>query len=220
MGTWSGGSVSFSGSGGSYTASYSAPSYSVVAGHEILVSGPTLTSSSGSGPFGYSTTASATYQVSVHSIDTGYDYTASTTISGTTPSAPTYPPVWSDSTLAAFYSGTAYSDGVTASRTPTYSVSAGSLPVGISLNTSTGAVTGTPTGTAGTSYSFTLRASNSDGSVTKAFSGTIQPAPTAGKLKVWSGSAWVYGPVKVWNGSAWVTGTVKVWNGSSWVTSV
>lgn len=215
---WSGGSVSFSGSGGSYTASYSAPSYTPPAGGVILF-GPSQTSTSGSGPFGYSTTVSASYQV-VYDFGGGPTYTDNTTISGTTPSAPTYPPVWSDQTLAAFYSTTPYSDGVTASRTPTYSVSAGSLPAGISLNTSTGAVTGTPTAPAGTSYSFTLRATNSDGSVTKAFSGTIQPAPTAGKLKVWNGSAWVYGPVKVWNGSAWVAGTVKVWNGSVWSTSV
>jgi hypothetical protein len=217
--SWSGGSVSFSGSGGSYSVSYTAPSWTDSPGHTILLSGPTVTSS-GPSTVGYSTTASQTYTVSYHNVDTGYDTTSSTTISGTSPSAPTYPPVWSDNTLAAFYANTAYSDGVTASRTPTYSVSSGTLPAGISLNTSTGAVTGTPTGTVGTSYSFTLRATNSDGSTSKAFTGTIQAAPTAGKLKVWNGSAWVYGPVKVWNGTAWVTGTVKVWNGTTWSTSV
>jgi hypothetical protein len=131
---------------------------------------------------------------------------------------PSNPPSWSDNTLAGFVATVAYSDGVSATNSPTYSVSAGSLPAGISLNTSTGAVTGTPT-TAG-SYSFTLRAANGDGAVTQAFSGTVAAAPSAGKWRVWTGSTWVVGPLKVWNGTAWVDSSVKVWNGSEWVTSV
>jgi hypothetical protein len=131
---------------------------------------------------------------------------------------PTYPPSWSDNTLGGFQVGVAYSDGVSATNSPTYSVSAGSLPAGISLNTSNGAVTGTPT-TAG-SYSFTLRAANGDGAVTQAFSGTVAAAATAGTWQVWTGSVWVHGPLKVWNGSAWVASSVKVWNGTAWVTSV
>jgi hypothetical protein len=131
---------------------------------------------------------------------------------------PSNPPSWSDNTLAGFVATVAYSDGVSATNSPTYSVSAGSLPAGISLNTSTGAVTGTPT-TAG-SYSFTLRAANGDGAVTQAFSGSVAVAPSAGKWRVWTGSVWVVGPLKVWNGTAWVDSSVKVWNGSQWVTSV
>jgi hypothetical protein len=42
-------------------------------------------------------------------------------------------------------------------------------------------------------------------------------APTAGRTKVWNGSAWVLKPVKVWTGSAWVTKPLKVWNGSAWI---
>ena len=131
---------------------------------------------------------------------------------------PSNPPSWSDNTLAGFVATVAYSDGVSATNSPTYSVSAGSLPAGISLNTSTGAVTGTPT-TAG-SYSFTLRAANGDGAVTQAFSGSVAVAPSAGKWRVWTGSVWVVGPLKVWNGTAWVDSSVKVWNGTAWVTSV
>jgi hypothetical protein len=131
---------------------------------------------------------------------------------------PSNPPSWSDNTLAGFVATVAYSDGVSATNSPTYSVSAGSLPAGISLNTSNGAVTGTPT-TAG-AYSFTLRAANGDGAVTQAFSGTVAAAPSAGKWRVWTGSAWVVGPLKVWNGTAWVDSSVKVWNGTAWVTSV
>lgn len=38
-----------------------------------------------------------------------------------------------------------------------------------------------------------------------------------GKIKVWTGSAWLEKPVKVWNGAAWVEKPLKVWNGSAWV---
>lgn len=142
----------------------------------------------------------------------------STTVSFTTSSG-TSAPAWTDQTLAGFTSGVYYLDGVSASGspTPTYSVSLGALPTGISLNTTNGQVSGTPT-VANESYSFTLKATNSQGNVTKAFSGTVA-AGTAGKVQVRSGGAWVYGTPKVWNGSAWVTGQVKVWSGSAWTVS-
>mgnify|MGYP006921342237 CR=1 FL=1 len=132
---------------------------------------------------------------------------------------PSNPPVWTDNTLAGFQAGTAYSDAVSATNSPTYSVISGALPTGISLNSTSGAVTGTPT-TGGQSYSFTIRAINADGNVTQAFSGTVAAAVTAGKVKVYEATgAWVYGTVKVWNGSTWAAGLVKVWNGTSWVQS-
>jgi hypothetical protein len=93
-----------------------------------------------------------------------------------TDAAPLNPPSWTDNTLGGFQATIAYSDGVSATNSPTYSVSSGSLPSGISLNTGNGAVTGTPT-TAG-SYSFTLRASNSDGVIDQSFSGSVAAAPT------------------------------------------
>ena len=42
---------------------------------------------------------------------------------------------------------------------------------------------------------------------------------TAGYIKVWNGSLWVYKPVKVWNGSQWVIKPVKFYNGASWQTT-
>src|SRR6185295_12177845 len=56
-------------------------------------------------------------------------------------------PGWTDQTLGALQINVAYNDGVSASGNPavTYSISGGSLPTGVSLNTATGAITGTPT---------------------------------------------------------------------------
>ncbi len=67
---------------------------------------------------------------------------------------------------------------VTGGTSPyTWSVSAGSLPAGLTLNTSTGAVTGTPT-TSG-SASFTIEATDSvGGTATQAESFTIYAAPS------------------------------------------
>lgn len=84
-------------------------------------------------------------------------------------------PSWTDNTLAAFSYNTAYSDQVVATGSPTYTISSGTLPTGLSLNSSTGAVTGTPTYFGG--YSFTIQAANETGSVTQSFSGGINKAP-------------------------------------------
>jgi hypothetical protein len=79
------------------------------------------------------------------------------------------PPAWSDETIFGFaFKNVAYSDGVSASNSPTYSVFSGSLPPGISLNSSTGAITGTPT-TLGT-YNFVIRATNASGFVSASLS--------------------------------------------------
>lgn len=85
-------------------------------------------------------------------------------------------PAWTDNTLAAFTYNTAYSDQVVATGTPTYTISSGTLPTGLSLNSSTGAVTGTPTYYG--AYSFTIQAANETGSVTQSFSGAINRTPS------------------------------------------
>jgi hypothetical protein len=85
------------------------------------------------------------------------------------------PPVWSDTTLAStFRVNSAYSDAVAATGgTVSYSVSDGSLPAGIDLNTSTGAITGTPT-TVNT-YTFTLRATNAGGFISQSYTRSVVP---------------------------------------------
>jgi hypothetical protein len=122
-------------------------------------------------------------------------------------------PVFSDSTIASSANvGIAYSDGVSASETASYSVVAApnTLPPGLTLNTSTGAITGTPT-TPGT-YSFKIRATNVTGSTDTATL-TITAISAA---RVWNGTAFVSGLANVWNGTAFVSGIIKVWDGTTW----
>jgi hypothetical protein len=67
--------------------------------------------------------------------------------------------------------------GVTGTSPFTFAVSAGSLPAGLNLNTSSGVISGTPT--ASGSYSFTIQVTNAVGSVSQAFSGTVTTSAVA-----------------------------------------
>ena len=60
-----------------------------------------------------------------------------------------------------------------------FAVSAGSLPSGLIINSSTGAITGTPTTDVGSPFSFTVAATDAAGAIaSRAFTVTINPAPT------------------------------------------
>jgi len=62
--------------------------------------------------------------------------------------------------------------------TITYSVQSGSLPAGMSLNSSTGAISGDPTDVSSSTISnFTLRASTPNANADRSFSITVTPAP-------------------------------------------
>lgn len=129
------------------------------------------------------------------------------------PPPPPAPAFGDNSVVSSASVGVVYNDEVTATNSPTYSVVAApnNLPPGLTLNTSTGAITGTPT-TPG-AYSFVIRASNAGGSVdTPTLTITVTSA-----AKVWNGTAFVSGLANVWNGTAFVSGTIRVWNGSAWV---
>lgn len=87
-------------------------------------------------------------------------------------------PVWSETALATPRIGSAYSDSVTATSPDavTYTVSAGSVPSGLTLNPD-GTLTGTPScADEPCTYSFTIRAANSVGAITQPYSGTLLPA--------------------------------------------
>lgn len=132
---------------------------------------------------------------------------------------------WSDQLLTSstVIQGESYTDGVSATGSPaiTYALASGSLPAGVTLNTSTGAITGTPqAGTEGTTYDFTIRASNGDSSsviTTSTLSITVEAA--GGYVKVWNGTTWVDGVAYVRQSGTWVEGLVQVRNGGTWTDS-
>ncbi|MDQ3128755.1 MAG: fibronectin type III domain-containing protein, partial [Chloroflexota bacterium] len=94
-------------------------------------------------------------------------------------------PDWTDTILAPMVAGVPFADAVAASGTPapTYSVVAGALPDGLSLDPVTGAITGTPSAVG--PFDFTIRASNGVGAdATFRFTGEVEavaatPAPAA-----------------------------------------
>jgi hypothetical protein len=86
-------------------------------------------------------------------------------------------PAWTTSagSLGSNAAGSSVSYTVAATNATSFAVQSGSLPGGVSLNTSTGAITGTESGaTAETTYSFTIRATDAQGQTAdRAFSITI-----------------------------------------------
>jgi lysophospholipase L1-like esterase len=95
---------------------------------------------------------------------------------GATGQATSAPVFITDSPLPNAAVGTAYTATIQAngSPTPTYAVQSGSLPAGLSLNGTTGAITGTPSA-AGTS-TFTIRATGT-GTADKSYSITVVASP-------------------------------------------
>jgi len=85
------------------------------------------------------------------------------------------PPVITRATLSDGIKNSTYSQSVTTTgEAVTYAVASGALPAGLTLNTSTGAITGTPTTVA--SYNFTVSATNSGGTTSKAYTVAIKLA--------------------------------------------
>ena len=86
-------------------------------------------------------------------------------------------PAWTTSagSLGSNAAGSSVSYTVAATNATSFAIQSGSLPGGVSLNTSTGAITGTESGaTSETTYSFTIRATDSEGQTAdRAFSITI-----------------------------------------------
>jgi hypothetical protein len=86
-------------------------------------------------------------------------------------------PTWSDDAIGSLQQGVPFTDAVAATGDPTivYSVQAGTLPDGLTLDADTGAITGTPT--VDGEFDFTVQAHNDFGDVTHRFTGTIAVAP-------------------------------------------
>jgi hypothetical protein len=127
---------------------------------------------------------------------------------------PTPAPSFTDTTVASGILGKSYSDGVSASTTTSYAIASGSLPTGLSLNTSSGAITGTPTVQG--SFTFAITASGGGGS---AGSGnlTIQVLPP-GNRRNSSDFNSNLAVAKRYNGTSWINlTTMKRFNGTAWV---
>jgi hypothetical protein len=95
----------------------------------------------------------------------------------------TFIPTWStpSGSLGSVYTTNSFSSSVNAANALSYSVVTGALPSGLSLNASTGAITGTVNSGAVPNYtsqtiSFTIRAFASGGSADRAFSIFVQSA--------------------------------------------
>jgi hypothetical protein len=165
----------------SYTdgvAATDATSYSVRnsanTGAGTLPAGLSLNTSTGAITGTPTTLGSTSFRIRATNV-TGSTDTASLTIVVNPPA-----PVFTDATVASpAIRGVSYSDGVVATDVTgdeSYSVFSGALPTGITLNTSTGAITGTPT-VSGT-YTFVLRATNVTGSTNTSTLTIVVNSPT------------------------------------------
>ncbi|BDI32088.1 hypothetical protein CCAX7_41390 [Capsulimonas corticalis] len=122
-------------------------------------------------------TASGTSTVTLGATNAGG--TGNKTLTITIAAAPPAVPVISSGATASGTVGTAFSYQITASNSPT-SYSASGLPAGLSVNTSTGLISGTPTA-AGTS-TVTLGATNAGGTGNKTLTITISAASSGATL--------------------------------------
>jgi hypothetical protein len=153
-------------SGGTGIYSYSLDSGTVPAGTAVNTSTGTVS--------GIPST-SGTFSYTMKAVDTGGGV-ATQTVSGTIQSALSLTSISSLHTEV----GVAYSQtnsGSDGTGSYTYSISAGSVPAGTTLNSSTGTVSGTPT-TSG-SFSYTMQVIDAGGAIaTQVVSGTIAPLLT------------------------------------------
>ena len=158
------------------------------------------------------------------SYSTSYTFTASgegdsVSVTLTTSAPPAVPPSWSDNSIASTARvGEAYSDSISASGDQPMTYGATGLPSGLSINTSSGAITGTPAAGSQGVYSVGLSASNGSGSISASASITVDRA--FGEFHVWNGANWnTPGEAFVYNSSTseWVAATVwTTTDGTNW----
>jgi hypothetical protein len=147
-------------------------SWSVTAGS--LPAGLSLNASTG--VIGGTPSASGVSTFTVQALNSvGYNAKQlSITVNAAAPVAPPPPSITTASTLASGAVGAAYSQTLTASGSApfTWTVTAGAIPSGLTLNSASGVISGTPA-VAGT-FSFTIQVQNAAGTGSQQFSLTIR----------------------------------------------
>ena len=136
---------------------------------------PLLTVNPGTGAISGNPTQAGTFSATISATNAGGTSSQSLTLTiSPAPSAP----VFSGNASPGGTQGVLFSFTPTFSGTPTgYAISAGTLPGGLTLNPSTGAITGTPTAVG--EFTFTLQATNAGGATGAEIRLTINPAPAA-----------------------------------------
>jgi hypothetical protein len=128
------------------------------------------------------------------------------------------PLVWSDQILTSSIAtqDEAYADGVSVQSGPTatYTVFSGSLPPGITLNSSTGAISGTPT-TPG-KYPFIIRATNLSNETLNTQTLTITVESAGGYVQVKTAGGWQNATVFVKTANGWEEGQVNAKSPTGW----
>jgi hypothetical protein len=120
-------------------------------------------SQTGQGALSGQTTTASTYTGATGTAKVTATSVADATKSASTNITITAAPAFTTNTLPAATLGTAYNQTLAVTGgagTLTYSISVGSLPAGLNINASSGAITGTPTGTAGP-VNFTAKVTDS-----------------------------------------------------------
>ena len=185
--------------------------------YQIVASGMTPTSYSATGLSGTglsidsvtgwitgSPTSSGVLNIPVTATDGSN--TASATLVVTVAAAPSNPPVITSSNAVSGNVAVALSYQITASNTPrSYSVSAGALPDGLSLNPVTGLISGTPT-TVTSGATVTISAENPSGTASQNVTFVISIAPpnkfTGSNPSLNTSASWSYGNVPSSSGNS------------------
>lgn len=114
--------------------------------------------------------------------------------------------------------GVAYTDGVEATDATNYSVNSGTFPPGLTLNPSTGEITGVPTAVG--SFTFVIRASNETGGVNTSSQTINVISPVRVNTVTGPTGSFVTGAVNVNTATgptgSFVPGVVRIWNGTTW----